>query len=87
MSKNLKTIPVSLAYDSWDDHDLILEINRIMSLSIARRTPVVNLVIDNMQNEWNKRHPNTKVPKVILDEQFVFNEVKNEKKTEDTKSS
>ena len=80
MSKNLETIPVSSAYGDWDDHDLILEINRVMSLSFARRTPVVNIVIDSMQGEWNKRHPNTKVPKVILDEQFVFNEVKNEKK-------
>tara|TARA_Y100000816_G_scaffold285432_1_gene265066 strand:- start:194 stop:457 length:264 start_codon:yes stop_codon:yes gene_type:complete len=87
MSKYLQKIPLSSAYNDWDDQDLILEINRVMSLSFARKTPVVNLVINNMRNEWNKRHPNTRVPKVILDEQFIFNEVKNEKKTEDTKSS
>mgnify|MGYP003143316410 CR=1 FL=1 len=87
MSKYLQKIPLSSAYNDWDDQDLILEINRVMSLSLARKTPVVNLVINNMQDEWNKRHPNTKVPKVILDEQFVFNEVKNEKETKNIKGS
>ena len=87
MSDYLKKQSLSSVYVNWDDIDLIIEINRILALSLARRTPVVNLVINNMQDEWNKRHPNTRVPKVILDEQFVFNEVKNEKKTEDTKGS
>jgi len=79
MSDYLKKQSLSSVYVNWDDIDLIVEINRILALSLARRTPVVNLVFKELQSEWKKRHSSKRVPKIILDDEFIFHGENNEK--------